>query len=211
MPDEYKTQVKNNKKKEEQSTVGGEGQERANLGEKEDDISKNEEENKKENKSGIGEPKAIPRRHAKEKMALVLSKNYDYEVYDCLNEKGKEILIELESLNVSQYPVASAALSRCLIEYILKLWLDEQNGEFNSNKLPSCYNGCLRLLQDKKIINSKEHSVLNALVNKENFITLLNTWIHADTEACVSEMPLISGWKNIRLLVEKYIELHKNK
>ena len=108
-------------------------------------------------------------------------------------------------------PVAAAALSRCLIEYTLKLWLDEQNGEFDSSKLPTCYSGCINLLRNKKILDNKEHSVLHTTVNKKEFITLLNTWIHADTEACVSETPLISGWKNIRLLIEKYIETHKNK
>ena len=90
-----------------------------------------------------------------------------------------------------------------------KLWLTEQGGDFNSGKLPSCYNGCVNLLRSKDIIDSKEQSILNTLVNKENFITLLNTWMHADTDACVSETPLISGWKNVRILIEKYIETHK--
>ena len=33
--------------------------------------------------------------------------------------------------------------------------------------------------------------------------------MHADTEACVSETVLVSGWKNVRLLIEKYIEMYK--
>ncbi len=52
-------------------------------------------------------------------------------------------------------------------------------------------------------------SVLSTKINKEDFITLLNTWMHADTEACVSETVLVSGWKNVRLLIEKYIEMYK--
>lgn len=202
LSDEYKSQIKDNEKKREQSTSSRKNKSKIA-------VEKNIEE--KDNETGIGEPKVIPRKHAKSKAALVLSKNYDYSAYECLNEKGKEILIELESLNVKQYPVAAAALSRCLIEYTLKLWLDEQNGEFDSSKLPTCYSGCINLLRNKKILDNKEHSVLHTTVNKKEFITLLNTWIHADTEACVSETPLISGWKNIRLLIEKYIETHKNK
>lgn len=161
-----------------------------------------------ENKSGTGKPKAIPRKHAETKEALVLCKNYEYSSYDCLNEKGREILIELESLNVKEYPVAAVALCRCLLEYTLKLWIDGLGGTFDSSKLPSSYSGCVNLLRSKKIIDNKEHSVLTTLVNKEDFITLLNTWMHADTEACVSETPLVSGWKNARLLIEKFIELH---
>lgn len=164
---------------------------------------------KGENNTGIGNPKNIPHKHAKTKEALVLCKNYDYSAYECLNEKGKEMLIELESLNIKEYPVAAVALCRCILEYALKLWMDEQGGKFNSGTLPTCYTGCVNLLRSKNIIDNKEHSVLNTLVNKENFITLLNTWMHADTEVCVSEMPLISGWKNVRLLIEKYIEIHK--
>ena len=61
----------------------------------------------------------------------------------------------------------------------------------------------------KNIIDNKEHSVLKAQVNKEDYITLLNTWIHSDTSACVSETNLVSGWKNTRLLIEKYIDTHK--
>ena len=64
------------------------------------------------------------------------------------------------------------------------------------------------MLRKNNIIDNKEHSVLTTLVNKEDFITLLNTWMHADTEACVSETPLVSGWKNVRLLVEKYLDTH---
>ena len=119
------------------------------------------------------------------------------------------MLIELESLNIKEHPIAAVALCRCILEYTLKLWLTEQGGDFNSGKLPSCYNGCVNLLRSKNIIDSKEQSILNTLVNKENFITLLNTWMHADTDACVSETPLVSGWKNVRLLIEKYIETHK--
>lgn len=118
-------------------------------------------------------------------------------------------MIELECLNIKEYPVAGVALCRCILEYTLKLWLNEYGGEFNSSKLPSCYNGCINILRSNKIITNKEASVLSTKINKEDFITLLNTWMHADTEACVSETVLVSGWKNVRLLIEKYIEMHK--
>lgn len=223
LPNEYKTQIKNKKDNKHENSFNGENRN------SEDTISKrtgnnnglgadpNDNKNgtaknsqkKEENDTGVGRPKNIPHKHAETKEALVLCKNYDYSEYMCLNEKGKEMLVELENLNIKDYPVATVALCRCLLEYTLKLWLDEQGGNFDSGKLPTCYNGCVNLLRSKNIIDNKEHSVLNTLVNKENYITLLNTWMHADTDACVSETPLVSGWKNARLLIEKYIETHK--
>jgi hypothetical protein len=225
LPDEYKTQVKKNGDSKsgnsycnfDKDSEGIFSSTTQNSDERENGKADNKvdsgsnKQNKEENGTGVGKPKSIPRKHAETKEALVLCRNYNYSAYECLNEKGKEMLIELESLNIKEYPVAAVALCRCLLEYTLKLWLTEQGGDFNSGKLPSCYNGCVNLLRTKNIIDSKEQSVLNTLVNKENFIALLNTWMHADTDACVSETPLVSGWKNVRLLVEKYIETHNTK
>lgn len=219
LPEEYKSQVKkqsenckgetNTSNPEEKSTEGQQEGKETEKGAGDKDESEKTSQKQEGNNTGTSKPKTIPRKHAETKEALVLCKNYDYSVYECLNEKGKEMLIELESLNIKDYPVAAVALCRCLLEYTLKLWLDEQGGNFNSSSLPTCYTACVNLLRSNNIIDNKEHSVLNTLVNKENFITLLNTWMHADTEACVSETPLISGWKNVRLLIEKYIETHK--
>lgn len=213
LPNEYKTQVKKaednglekaNRPIEERASNGmknGIDLEKGSI-DKKNDMESN-------NITGLGKPKNIPHKHAETKEALVLCKTYKYVDYECLNEKGRELLIELESLNVKDYPFAVVALCRCILEYTLKLWMDEQGGIFNSKQLPSCYNGCINLLSSKNIINSKEASVLKTQINKEDFIALLNTWMHADTEACVSETALVSGWKNVRLLIEKYIELHK--
>lgn len=219
LPEEYKSQVKkqnenrkgetNTSNPEEKSTEEHQEGKQTEEGTGDKDETAKTSQKQEDNNTGTSKPKIIPRKHAETKEALVLCKNYDYSVYECLNEKGKEMLIELESLNIKDYPVAAVALCRCLLEYTLKLWLDEQGGSFNSTSLPTCYTACVNLLRSNNIIDNKEHSVLNTLVNKENFITLLNTWMHADTEACVSETPLISGWKNVRLLIEKYIETHK--
>jgi len=157
-----------------------------------------------------GEPRSIPKQHLVGKAALQLGKTYEIEAYACLNEKGKQMLMELEALNIREYPVASAALCRALLECVLKLWIDAEGGAvFNSSSLPSTYNLCLNLLRNKKIIDNKEYSVLKAQINDKDYIDLLNTWIHSDTSACVSETNLTSGWKNTRLLVEKYIDKHK--
>ncbi|WP_317856044.1 hypothetical protein [Chakrabartyella piscis] len=144
------------------------------------------------------------------KVALKLGKVYATDDYDCLNEKGKQMIMELEGLNIKEYPVASAALCRALLECVLKLWMTSINDtNFDSGKLPTTYNLCLTSLRNKGYINDKEHKVLKAEVNKANYIDLLNTWIHSETSACVSETNLISGWKNTRLLIEKYIDKHK--
>ena len=160
--------------------------------------------------SSIDAPRSISKKYLAEKAALRLGKNYDLDDYNCFGEKGKEMIVELESLNIREYPVASAAMCRASLENILKLWADMYSEiAFDSNALPSTYNKCLNALRNKKIISDKEHSVLKAQINKEDYIKLLNTWIHSDTSACVSETNLVSGWKNVRLLVEKYIETHK--
>lgn len=209
LPEEYKSQVKKQSENRKGETNTSSPEEKSTEKQQEGKETEKTSQKQEDNNKGTSKPKTIPRKHAETKEALVLCKNYDYSVYECLNEKGKEMLIELESLNIKDYPVAAVALCRCLLEYTLKLWLDEQGGSFNSASLPTCYTACVNLLRSNNIIDNKEHSVLNTLVNKENFITLLNTWMHADTEACVSETPLISGWKNVRLLIEKYIETHK--
>lgn len=158
----------------------------------------------------VGEPRAIPRKHVLGKAALRLGKNYTTDDCNCLNEKGKQMLLELESLNIQEYPFATAALCRALLECVIKLWIDAENGpRFNSGTLSATYNSCLTFLRSKKIVDDKEHKVLTAQINKEHFIDLLNTWIHSDTSACVSETNLVSGWKNTRLLVEKYIDKHR--
>jgi hypothetical protein len=157
-----------------------------------------------------GQPRSISKQHLAEKAALRLGKNYTINDYSCLNEKGKQMLVELESLNIKDYPFATAALCRALLECVIKLWIDAESGTtFSSKTLSSTYNVCLTSLRNKKIIDDKEHKVLTAQINKENYIDLLNTWIHSDTSACVSEANLTSGWKNTRLLVEKYIDTHK--
>ena len=133
LPDEYKTQVKRQNTNGEKDNV--DGPEKDKSLKEQDKSAKNKGEdgsNRTDDNIGIGKPKKIPHRHAKTKEALVLSKTYDYSAYECLNEKGREILIELESLNIKEYPVAGVALCRCILEYTLKLWLNEYGGEFNS-------------------------------------------------------------------------------
>lgn len=157
-----------------------------------------------------GNPRSIPKRYLVDKAALRLGKEYNIDEYNCLNEKGKEMLVELESLNIKEYPFATAALCRAVIECILKLWIDAEGGAtFQSMNLTGTYNGCINALRAKNIIDNREHSILKAPLKDEEYITLLNTWIHSDTSACVSETNLVSGWKNARLLIEKYIDTYK--
>lgn len=159
------------------------------------------------NHSATGTPRDIHRRSMSRKEALILGKNYPETAYSCLNEKGKQMLLELEALDVNAYPFASAALCRALLECVTKLWIDsETHTTFNSKSLAGTYSGCINNLLNKGIIDRNEHKVLSAEINKQNFITLLNTWIHSDTSACVSKTNLVSGWTNTRILIEKYID-----
>lgn len=218
LADEFKTQVKESPTKQEQSVTYVSRNKENDKNDKEETPQETKTENVNHSSNGsivdelpaTGEPRRLGRKTLIEKAALQLGKKYVDADFECLNEKGKQILLELESLNIKEYPFASAALCRALLECVLKLWIDAEGGvSFSSNTLPSTYNGCLNVLRTKNIIDNKEHSVLKAQVNKEDYITLLNTWIHSDTSACVSETNLVSGWKNTRLLIEKYIDTHK--
>ena len=216
LADEFKTQVKEMPTKQEQAVTYVSKSKENDKKVSPQDIPPTGNDTNNSNESMVdelpatGEPRRLLKKALIEKAALQLGKKYADADYECLNEKGKQILLELESLNIKEYPFASAALCRALLECVLKLWIDAEGGvSFSSNTLPSTYNGCLNVLRTKNIIDNKEHSVLKAQVNKEGYITLLNTWIHSDTSACVSETNLVSGWKNTRLLIEKYIDTHK--
>ena len=154
------------------------------------------------------EPKPISKKHRIGRKALKLSKEYSEEQYTCLGEKGKEILVELESINICNYPNASAALCRSILEYTVKLWLMESKHpeQFKEGSLPDSYNSCLNDLANRKILNDKQHKMLKRCANKEYFIDFLNSCIHADSKICVQEQALIDGWKTIRILTELYIE-----
>lgn len=156
------------------------------------------------------EPKPISKKHRIGKRALRLSKDYSEEQYTCLGEKGKEILVELESINIYNHPNAAAALCRSILEYTVKLWLLESKHpeQFKEGSLPDSFNSCLNDLANRKIINDKQHKMLKRCANKEYFIDFLNSCIHADSKICVQEQALIDGWKNIRILTELYIEGH---
>lgn len=156
-------------------------------------------------------PKPISRKHRVDRLALRLSRTYNEDMYICLGEKGKQILIELESLNCCDYPNATAALCRSILEYIVKLWLIDSNHPelFKSNSLNESYNACLNELRNKKILNDKQHKVLKRCSNTDYFIDFLNSCIHADATICVQEKALLDGWKCIRILIELYIETHQ--
>jgi hypothetical protein len=156
-------------------------------------------------------PKPISKKHRADRLALRLSRTYNEEMYICLGEKGKQILVELESLNCCDYPNATAALCRSILEYIVKLWLIDSNHPelFKSNSLNESYNACLNELRNKKILNDKQHKVLKRCSNTDYFIDFLNSCIHADATICVQEKALIDGWKCIRILIELYIDTHQ--
>lgn len=212
----YKTQVSdynfaNNTTDEKQSSNSTE----QNKQKKADDT-KSENDNKERNASkpsenpATGTPKDIHRRTVSASAALILGKNYSDGDYSCLNEKGRQMLMELESLDIKRYPFATAALCRAVLECITKLWIEnETHTTFNSSSLASTYGGCINKLREIGIIDNKEHTVLKSEISHQNYIDLLNTWIHSDTSACVSETNLVSGWKNTRLLIEKYIDKYK--
>lgn len=157
------------------------------------------------------EPKKITSHTKIVKTALRLSREYTDNEYSCLGEKGVQILKELESLNYNDYPQAAAGLCRSIIEYTVKLWMDEFSAEFSGNQLETYYNSCMNMLRNKKIIEDKQHKALMTSVNKEKFIDLLNGWIHSDSLLCVQAGTLENGWKANRILIELYIKEQSSK
>ena len=181
-----------------------------NVEEKNNSTEKRQEDTKIHEDDGTGIPRSIPYKHKKSKKALVLGKEYRFNDRKCLNEKGREMLYELESLNINDYPFAAALLCRSILEYVAKLWIKDMGGTVHTNQsIQACFDNCVNMLQKQNIITVKEQRVIKAQVDKKSFFDLLNTWIHADSEAMVSEIPLCSGWKNTRLVIDAYIEEHK--
>lgn len=156
-------------------------------------------------------PRKISNRHRRLSKALRLSKDYAEDMFVCLGEKGKEIIIELESINYIDYPNASAALCRSILEYVVKMWLLESKHpeQFKERDLPGSYNSCINDLANRKILNDKQQKILRRCAKKEYFIDFLNSCIHADSKICVQQTVLNDGWKCIRILVELYIEGHQ--
>lgn len=219
LDDKYKSQVsiskepsKENKNQEQSqdSNIKSDNQNHQKNDKNKQKTNQNNNDSNTAKNSATGTPRDIHRKSMSRKEALILGKNYTDESYYCLNEKGKQMLQELESLDINVYPFATAALCRALLECVTKLWIDsETHTTFNSSSLASTYSGCINNLLNKGLINKNEHKVLSAEINKENYITLLNTWIHSDTSACVSKTNLVSGWTNTRILIEKYIDKNK--
>ena len=177
------------------------------------------EENELKNKTRQKEPSIIlePTRPRENKRinsnknnALRLSKEYSIEEYKVLGEKGREILLELESLDYQRYPYSAAALSRSILEYIIKKWSDEYKFKFDTKNLESCHEFCIQSLKNNKTLEDKEHSSLSRSCKKEKYISDLNSWMHGNDLLCVDLKRLISGWKINRILIEKYIR-EKNK
>lgn len=225
LPAEFKTQVpdENSKNVTENNTtekIGeescqvkdsneAESQEQKNVTNgQEDDIQDDVQEEKE---SEFDTPRKISNQHKSLRKALRLSKDYAEDMFVCLGEKGKEIIIELESINYIDYPNASAALCRSILEYVVKMWLLESKHpeQFKEGDLPGSYNSCINDLANRKVLNDKQHKMLRRCANKEYFIDFLNSCIHADSKICVQQTALIDGWKCIRILVELYVEGHQ--
>lgn len=142
--------------------------------------------------------------------ALRLSRNYIEKEYDILGEKGRDILLELESLDYQRYPYSAAALSRSILEYIIKRWSEECDFKFVSDNLETCHKYCIGSLRTQGILDNKEHSSLSRNCNKEKYIDDLNSWIHGNDLLCVDLNRLKAGWKINRVLIEKFLRV-KNK
>lgn len=210
LPDEYKTHKSKSKKarektkKEEEDTKKEEEKTK-----KEEDTKKEEKETEKKTSDTADEPhepKSNLKKVLLKRRALRLSRDYDEKKKACLGEKGKNILGELESLNYYQYEYASTALCRSIIEYSVKKWSEKNNFEFSSKDLRGSFLRCIDSLCNKKMITDKQNKTLRTTVNKENYIDMLNSWIHSDSLLCVKLETLENGWKACRILLELYIQ-----
>lgn len=155
-------------------------------------------------------PRVNKRINKNKNIALRLSKEYSEEEYKVLGEKGSDILLELESLDYQRYPYSAAALSRSILEYIIKRWSEEFNFKFDSNSLIASHGSCIQSLKNHNVLENKEHSSLSRSCKKEKYIDDLNSWIHGNDLLCVDLSRLMRGWKINRILIEKYLR-EKNK
>jgi hypothetical protein len=152
------------------------------------------------------EPRKINANQVKKKYSVLrLCKDYTSSDYDCLGEKGKEILIELESLELEKYPYASASLCRSLLDISLYMWSNELNFSYNPNALISSFSACINQLKAEGIIENKKHQTLSNIA-KNKFIDSLNSWIHGDDLLVVSTSTLHDNWKTTRIITELLIE-----
>jgi flagellar biosynthesis GTPase FlhF len=179
LPGEFKTQIKEHAA--EQNNENSPSNDNDDNIRKDNDETSDESADKDSDEEIYSEeptaPKNITKQHRTEKQALRLSKEYSSEFYACLGEKGKEILVELESMNCHDYPNAAVALCRSVLEYVVKLWLGESKKpeQFDGNNLPTSYNFCINDLRNRNIIDDKQHKILMRCANKEHFIDFLNS------------------------------------
>jgi len=143
--------------------------------------------------------------------ALGLSGDYNDADRECLGDKGRSILSELERLDINIFPYASSALCRAMIEYTLSLWYSEYDEVFVIDNLEAAYKNIIHKLQSKGILASKRHSALSRLANRDKFIDDLNSWIHYDPLLCVRPEKLKDGWLASRILIELYLQKQRNK
>lgn len=174
----------------------------------------NEETNEEINKENTNQEPMHPRKNKRinqnNNTALRLSREYSEEEYKVLGEKGKTILLELESLDYQRYPYSAAALSRSILEYAIERWSEEYGFNFDTKNLATSHGVCIQSLLSHKILDNKEHSSLSRKCNKEKYIDDLNSWIHGNDLLCVDSTKLLSGWKISRIIIEKYLR-EKNK
>ncbi len=143
-------------------------------------------------------------------IALTLSVNYSDEELQCLTEKGKTIIRELETLNIYEYPYSAASLCRLIIEFTSNLWITALNVKKENDYLPTLCRLVVAKLQEKNMLGSDRHEVLVYLLNKAKFIENLNFWMHKDELLCVKPEDLKNGWIAARILIEVYIKFKNN-
>lgn len=145
-----------------------------------------------------------------------LSKDYDINDYECLGEKGKAILLELESYNIYKNSYASAFLCRSILEYVIRKLCEICNVKFDDKSLSASHSACVNALRANfnanitPAINDKRHKILSNSVKKEKFLDILNSWVHSDSLICVQVETLLNGWRANRLLIEVYLD-YQNK
>lgn len=105
----------------------------------------------------------------------------EYFNYKTKSTKINQMLLELHTIKVETFPIASSILLRCFIEQLSKCYADENKIEYSdSTALYSLINTCATHLKDSKLISKEVHSNIHGVTKNPNksYISILHGIIH---------------------------------
>lgn len=124
----------------------------------------------------ISANKNIPTRYTSYRNVIIPETE---EYYSNQYTKLNDIIKELKKLNTTIYPNATAVLLRVFIELSFKQYAEENNILYDKNtSLDKVIKDSIQQMRNKKLIANNVHSNIITLIKKQDFIVILNGYIH---------------------------------